>query len=303
MTTKLSKSSLTSLACFAGLIALSTVASAQPATIAIGSDGEHPESITAGADGALYVGSWGKSAVYRVAPGAAMAEPFITDGLDTVAGVFAYGDTLWVCSSAGIGGDGPASANAYDIASGALKGSYAFPGGGFCNDFAVGRDGTLYASDTSNARILALKPGETEFSVFAEDADLLAGVDGLAVLDGELIANSVTQSTIIYIEITPDYGFGGMHALPLSQPIEGPDGMRALRSDQGLLLVEGNRLDLVTLDSAGATITVLQDGFDGATGVTQLGHMAYVVEGKLAYLFDPDMGDPGAFEAIPVAIP
>ena len=79
--------------------------------------------------------------------------------------------------------------------------------------------------------------------------------------------------------------------------------MRALRSDQGLLLVEGNRLDLVTLDSAGATITVLQDGFDGATGVTQLGHMAYVVEGKLAYLFDPDMGDPGAFEAIPVAIP
>ncbi len=286
----------------AALALMATAASAQT-TITIGSDGEHPESITTGRDGTLFIGSWGKSAVYRVTPGATSAEPFITEGLDTVAGVFASGDTLWVCSSAGISGDGPAAARAYDIASGDLKGSYDFPGGGFCNDFAVGRDGTLFASDTSNARILALKPGELEFTVFAEDADLLAGVDGLAILDGELIANSVTQSTIIYIEITPDFGFGGMHALPLSQPVEGPDGMRALANDQGILLIEGNRLDMVTLDSTHATITVLQDGFDGATGVTERGHMAYVVEGKLAYLFNADMGDPGAFNAIPVPLP
>lgn len=279
-----------------------TAASAQP-TIVIGSDGEHPESITTGPNGTLFIGSWGKSAVYRVASGATTAEPFITDGLDTVAGVFASGDTLWVCSSAGITGDGPASAKAYDIASGDLKASYDFPGGGFCNDFAVGRDGTLYASDTANARILQLKAGEAAFTVFAEDAEILAGVDGLAILDGELIANSVTQNTIIYIEITPEFGFGGMHAIPLSQPIEAPDGMRTVSDDNAILLIEGNRLDLVTLDSAHATITVLQEGFDGATGVTQLGHNAYVVEGKLAYLFNADMGDPGAFNAIPVPIP
>ena len=301
MTTKLWKRSLMPIGA-AAFAAMATAASAQP-TIVIGSDGEHPESITTASDGTLFIGSWGKSAVYRVAPGATTAEPFITDGLDTVAGVFASGDTLWVCSSASIAGDGPAAAKAYDIASGDLKASYDFPGGGFCNDFAVGRDGTVYASDTTNARILALTPGETEFSVFAEDADLLAGVDGLAVLDGELIANSVTENRLIYIEITRDYGFGGMHELPLSQPIEGPDGMRALRNDQAILLIEGNRLDLVTLDSASATIQVLQEGFNGATGVTQLGHTAYVVEGKLAFLFNADAGDPGEFDAIPVAIP
>ncbi len=303
MRAQLWKTSLTSAASMAGLVALSAVAWAQPAMIVIGNDGEHPESITTSPDGTtLFIGSLGKSAVYRVPVNGGTVEPFITDGLNMVTGVFAVGDTLWVCSSSDFNGDGPAYANAYDLATGDLKNAYELPGGGFCNDFAVGRDGTVFVSDTAKGRILALRPGASELTVFVQD-DLLAGVDGLALLDGDLIANSVTTNKLLVIDILADFTYGSIREVAPSQPLEGPDGMRALRSDQGLLLIEGNRLDLVTLAGPQADVQVLQDGFNGATGVTQVGHAAYVVEGKLNYLFDPTLGDPGEFDATLVPVP
>ena len=283
----------------AGLVAFSALVLAQ-ATIFIGNDREHPESITSTRDGTIFVGLMGKSAVYRIAPGATNAEPWITGGLNTVVGVFAHGGSLWVCSSAAFGTEDPTFANEYDIATGQLLGSYQFPGGGFCNDFAVGRDGTVYVSDTTGARILALRPDASELIVFLEDADLLAGVDGLAILDGELVANSVTTDRLFVIEINDAYEFGGITELALSQPIDGPDGMRTLSDDDGLLLIEGDRLVRVNIDGGDATIEVLQVGFGGATAVTQVGGIAYVVEAKLSYMFNPDLGDPGIFSAIPV---
>lgn len=287
----------------AGALTLAVGAMAQPATVFIGDDREHPESITSTRDGTLFIGLMGKSAVYRVDSGATTAEPFITDGLQTVVGVFAHGGTLWVCSSSGFGEEGPTFANSYDIESGNLTGSYEFPGGGFCNDFAVGRDGSVYIADTTGARILVLLPGASALEVFHEDADLLAGVDGLGILDGELIANSVTTDRLFQIEITDSYQFGGIQELALSRPVEGPDGMRTLDTDDGLLLVEGNRLVLVdNVGNGAADVTVLQEGFDGATAVTQVGDTAYVVEAKLDFLFDPNLGDPGTFNAIPVPL-
>lgn len=284
----------------AGTMVLSVPALAQPGTIFIGNDREHPESITTASDGSIFIGSWGKSAVYRVRADTGTVEPWITTGLNTVVGVFAHGSALWVCSSAPFGSDGPTFANSYDVATGDLTGSYQFPGGGFCNDFAVGRNGAVFMSDTTNARILVLQPGASELTVFAEDADLLAGVDGLAILDGELVANSVTANRLLMIEIDDDFAFGGITELTLSQPVEGPDGMRTLRTDDGILLVEGDRLVLVTIDGITADIKVIQEGFEGATAVTQAGGFAYVIEAKLAYIFDPDLGDPGEFNAIPV---
>lgn len=287
----------------AGVALVAGSAAAQPSTIYVGNDGEFPESIASARDGTIFVGSMGKSMVLKAAPGAGSVEPFITEGLQTVVGVFVHGSTLWVCSSAGFGEEGATYANAYDANSGDMIGSYEFPGGGFCNDFAVGRDGSVYVSDTTGARILVLKPDASELEVFVEDAELLAGVDGLAILDGELIANSVTTNRLFLIEVNDAFEYGGITELELSQAIEGPDGMRTLASDQGILLVEGNRLDLVTIDGFQATVEVLEEGFEGATAVAQVEDTAYVVEAKLDYLFDPDLGDPGEFNAFAVPIP
>lgn len=296
-------SCLVAAAAGAGVILAAGVAAAQPANVLVGNDREFPESITSTRDGTLFIGSMGKAMVLRVAPGATTAEPFITEGLQTVVGVFAHEGTLWVCSSSGFGEPGPTYANSYDIASGDLTGSYEFPGGGFCNDFAVGRDGSVYVADTTGGRILVLKPGASELEVFHEDTEMLAGVDGLAILDGELVANSVTTSKLFMIEINDAYEFGGIVELTPSRPIEGPDGMRALPTDDGLLLVEGNRLDLVTINGNQASVQVLQVGFSGATAVAQIGNTAYVLEGKLDYLFNPDLGDPGEFNAVAVSLP
>jgi hypothetical protein len=66
-----------------------------------------------------------------------------------------------------------------------FKASYAFPDGrGLCNDMAVAGD-TLYATDTSGARVLRLKPGATTMDLWVADP-LLASADGIVLLvDGE----------------------------------------------------------------------------------------------------------------------
>ena len=95
----------------------------------------------------VYFGSTAKGTIYRAAPGAAQAEPWIqasTAGLTNVLGVLADDktNTLWVCqnTTGGRGGApvvGQTALRSFDLKSGAAKGTYPFPSnGGVCNDMA-----------------------------------------------------------------------------------------------------------------------------------------------------------------------
>src|SRR5512145_282591 len=96
-----------------------------------------PESITHSQDGSVYFGSTAKGTIYRAAPGAAQAEPWIqasTAGLSNVLGVLADDktNTLWVCqnSTGGRGGApivGQTALRSFDLKNGAAKGTYPFP--------------------------------------------------------------------------------------------------------------------------------------------------------------------------------
>ena len=139
-----------------------------------------PESITSTADGTLIVGSLGHGNVLRIAPGTAQVGEWIkpgTGGLNQILGVYAdqKDKTLWVCSN-NLQNKGEATAAmAFDLKTGAVKGTYVLPGDGtLCNDIAVAADGTAYFTDTRQGSVDMLKPGSKTLEIAAKDP-LLAG--------------------------------------------------------------------------------------------------------------------------------
>ena len=296
------------------IIGLACAAQAADRTEITFADGKiFPESVTSTKDGALYFGSMGLDAVYRAAPNSSKAEVWIqpkAHGLQTVLGVFAdeAAGTLWVCASAtgGRGGApvvGETALKAFSLKDASFKASYAFPGNGVCNDIAVAKDGTVYATDTTGARVLRIKKGSTAFDVWASDAALLGAADGIALLaDGSVYVNSVGQGTLLRIAVKADGSAGTITKLETSQKLTSPDGMRSV-GGMTLLLVEGaGRLDEVTISGDKADVKVLRDGFTGSTAVTLVGGMAYVSEARLNFRNDPKLRDtdPGPFRAVGV---
>jgi sugar lactone lactonase YvrE len=272
-----------------------------------------PESLTSTSDGTIYVGSIGRRSIFRAAPGASRGVLWIRPGnanLQAVLGVFADEgqDALWVCSTAlaapgasGVRADAETTVKRFDIRNGEPKVSYPFPGGGVCNDIAVGPDGSVYATDTAGARVLRLRHGARALDVWASDP-LLASADGVAVLADGVYVNGVRTNRLVRVPVTADGSSGPPVTLDTSRPLSRPDGMRAV-GPRTLLLVEGEgRLDEITVDGTRATVRVLASDLDGPTAVTLLGEWAYVLRGQLKYRNDPDLAGhrPGPFEAVAV---
>src|SRR4051812_37195716 len=101
------------------VIAFTTVAPvvhAQSRTeVTIADTAVQAENLTSSRDGTVYFGSMTKGTIYRAAPGASRAEPWIvasTAGLTRVLGVLAddKANTLWVCQNATDGRDGTPAA-------------------------------------------------------------------------------------------------------------------------------------------------------------------------------------------------
>jgi hypothetical protein len=270
-----------------------------------------PESVTSSAGGDLYFSSLGHNSVYRAAANTTQAVQWIppkANGLNFVLGVFAdeQAGLLWVCSSADGGRNGApyvgeTALKAFNLKDASFKASYAFPGNGLCNDIAVAADGTAYATDTNQARVLRLKKGADALDVWAADPVLLGSADGIALLaDGGVYVNSVNQGTLVRIPINADGSAGAIVKLETSRALVRPDGMRAL-GGKTMLLVEGEgRLDEVTIAGNTANIKVLRSRLKGPTGVTLARGAAWVTDAKLGLLDNPGK-DPGPFRAIGIS--
>ena len=109
---------------------MATAASAATAPlpdIRINETAVYPESLSSGPDGTIYIGSM-KGIVFRAAPGASVAEPWIRptpeNGILTILGVLADAahGTLWLCSAPNGFGTGPSggttSVMAFDLKTG-----------------------------------------------------------------------------------------------------------------------------------------------------------------------------------------
>lgn len=285
-----------------------TAHAAGPVDIPINGSRVHPESITSDAAGNIYVGSTGGT-IYRAVAGGTSAEPWIApsaaNGLTSLFGVLADDrrGLLWVCNNPPFGGPpqpgAKSSLKAFDLTTGALEASYDLPGDGpfACNDIAVGPNGTTFATETAGGRIFALAPEGKELTLFAKDPALV-GIDGIAFAeDGTMYINNVRQHTVQRVDRN-GYDYAGLTTLTLSQPINGPDGLRPVSGNRFLQAEgPGNRVTYVDVAGDSATITPVKTGLDSSPGVTRVGQTGYATEGKINYLFDPSLRDkdPGTF--------
>lgn len=268
---------------------LTASVSAQDRTgITINDTGVQPENVTSSADGSVFFGSMLKGTIYRAAPGATQAEPWIlasVAGLTNVLGVFAHdaSNTLWVCqnSTGGRGGApvvGQTALRAFDLTSGAPKGTYDFPSnGGVCNDIAVAPNGTVYATESFTNRIHRLLPGATALEVWATDPQI-GTADGIAVLaDGAVYVNGFSSGGLFRFPINADGSAGALQRLETSLPLMRPDGLRAVGPMTLLQAEQGGRLAEVTITGSRAEVSVIRDSLPRASGVTLVGDQALVL--------------------------
>ena len=298
------------------LILLAASANAAPPVTEITLPGTRvfPESITSTSDGTLIIGSLGHGNVMRIAPGKSIAEEWIkpgTGGLNQVLGVFAdeKAKTLWVCSN-NLENKGEAtSVKAFDLKTGAPKGTYPLPGEGtLCNDVAVADDGTAYVTDTRQGSVLMLKPRGKSLEVAAKDP-LLAGADGLAFGEKTILyVNSVSANKLLLLDLGADGKSKTVIDLKLSRPVDRPDGMRAIGKNRLLLAENSGKMSIVTFEGANpqtAVLKTIKEGLESTPGVTATRGMAWIVEGKLNYRNDPAFKDkdPGTFKMYAVPLP
>jgi len=180
-----------------------------------------------------------------------------------------------------------------------------------CNDIAVGPDGAVYVTDSTNAQVDRLDRERRSLQIWADASHFgdpkKVFIDGIAMVDGRVLVNGLAANALYAVSIGADGAAGATVTLKLSRDIHWPDGMRAF-GEHGLLLVESGaqRLSRVDLQGDTATLTTLREGFTGGpVAVTVVGSQAWVLEGQLQGLFESvDKRKPlTPFKAIGVDLP
>lgn len=280
---------------------------ASPQDIAIAGSEVFPESVTSDAAGNVYVGS-GNGTIYRATPGATTAQPWVTadaqNGLRALFGVLAddRGGVLWTCDNGDFmsrEAQPPSRLVAVKLGTGAFVSRHDFPAGpAACNDIAVDASGNVWATETLAGRIFVLKKGGTTLDLFAAGQGLV-GVDGIAFADdGAMYINNVRQNTVQRVNRAANGTYAGLTTLALSQPVNGPDGLRPIGGSR-FLQAEGPGGTIAVVDVQGdsATVTSVKTGLDSSPAITRVGRVGYAPEGKIQYRMDPALRgkDPGPF--------
>ena len=186
----------------------------------------------------------------------------------------------------------------FDLRTGEGKVSAALPGvRPFCNDIAIGQDGSVFVTNTFAPQLLRLKAGSNQLEVWLEDQQFVvpspgAGLDGIAFGgDGHLYVNTFTKGELFRIEVH-NGAPGKVTKLQTSRPLMSPDGLRFVNG-LTFVMVEGKgTLARVIVTGDKASIETLAEGFSVPTAVTVVGTTAWVAEGQLSHLFDPGKNGP-----------
>lgn len=231
---------------------LAPLAHAAPTVLPLPADW-YPESVAAGPDGSLYVGSWRQGAVARLTPGAPQAAVLVRPGANGLANtqgvlVDAQRGALWVCSG-NIGyttvAQTPGALKRYDLASGAAQASYAMPDEGYCNDLAQDKQGNVYVTDSRHPRVLRWTPGAPALSLWREDRLLdgggpFPGLNGIAIDGSDVYVSLVAAAPyLLRIPLAADGSAGAVSRIEAPRELKNVDALRAWQPGR-LLLFESN---------------------------------------------------------------
>jgi len=258
-----------------------------------------PESLAVGPDGTLYLGNISSPVLARAKPGETAAKPFIDLTSDKAAfllGVLvdAPTNTLWVCEMLSMDRSSPllkgkGALRSFDLASGAKKLNIPLPEPtNICNDFVVGPDKALYLSDTSNGKVLRLKPGAKTLETVIQNSSLY-GIDGITFLNGTLYVNTVWSNALFRIPLDANGKAGAPQQLLTNRLLHSPDGLRAAGGRLFLAENSGHQVDEVKINGDKATIIPLKTGLNAPTAVEPHGDVLWV-------------GDRGGNKAVAVAL-
>lgn len=272
-------------------------------SVIIPGDRYFPEGVAVAPDGTLYVGSMELGCIMRAAPGADRFEPFIPDGANGLVSVLGlYVDVprglLWACSAdAGNGrltGTAPVGIKAFDLATGAPRGSYDFPGGGFPNDLTIDQNGNVYVTDSWSPRILRLPAGAAALSDWINDAGLAADRWSLNGIDCDrasgviYVVNQLTGQ-LFRIQVQPDGSAGRVTLIETSRPLRRPDGLKVIGRDT-LATAEQNVGGIAVLHLHGdqADVITVNEGLDMVATFAFYAGSAWVVENQGDHFWDPE---------------
>jgi hypothetical protein len=272
---------------------------AAPADVTPSDPKAGPESLAVGPDGTLYLGSISSPVLSRARPGQTTATPFIDLRADKAAfllGVLvdAPTNTLWVCEMMSMDRSSPmlkgkGVLRSFDLNSGAHKLNIPLPDPtNICNDFVVGPDKALYVSDTSNGKVLRLRPGARTLETVIQNSSLY-GIDGITFLNGQLYVNTVWSNALFRIPLDAAGKAGAPVQLLANRLLKSPDGMRAANGRMYLAENSGGQVDEVTINGDRATITPLTTGLNAPTAVEVHGDTLWI-------------GDRGGNKAVAVAL-
>jgi sugar lactone lactonase YvrE len=284
---------------------------AEETEIALPGDSAYPESISAGPDGTLYVGSLAMGGVWRVKPQVGTVEEWIEPGAfgsRSILGVLVdeKANLLWVCSNdfSSTGVPGPSSVpgsfvKGFDLPSGEGKVSAELPGQAtICNDMVVGPDGSLYVTNSLTPEILKLKPGTNQLEVWLNSPDFeqppqgAPGLDGIAFGgDGNLYVNTFAGGNFFRVDVK-DGMPGKITKLKPTRPLKFPDGLRSTGGTTFVMAEGGGSVDRVSVDGSGVDVDTIKDGIAGPTSVTLAGDTLWITEGQLPHLFEASKNGP-----------
>jgi sugar lactone lactonase YvrE len=280
-----------------------------PGTILIPGERYFPEGVTVAQDGTFYVGSMYEGCIMKAPPGAQAVEPYIEAGANELVSVLGlYADEargmLWACSAdAGNGkltGSAPVGIRAFDLKTGAARGSYDFPGGGFPNDLTIDPDGHVYATDSWTPRILRLAAGDSALEEWINDPQLGVeqwSLNGIDFDRDNRVIYVVNQRAgkLFRIAVEPDGSAGAVTLISTSQELRRPDGLKVV-GPSILATAEGGAGGMAVIRIAGDTaqVTRVSEGLDQVATFAFYQGSAWVVENQADHFWDPANAGPDA---------